>query len=507
MSQIVLTADRSLMSEYGGGIFVGFAACAPRLLDEWLYKKILCPPVPEENGVAKRAPCGVRKMEAALIEQGFDVKVAHPEHLRKVIGPDTKAVGITANDPLGLGPASSTFSSLAGKETYSALFFRKLITDPALRASGAKILVGGPGAWQVAEEKIAVKLGIDCVVVGEGEITGVEMFRRAVEGKDLPRVVHGEVVPLERIPNIRNPTICGLVEIARGCGKGCHFCVPTLQRLRCRPIEQIMEEIKVNLAGGADGALLHAEDTLRYGADGPVPNEERVIKLFSEALKLTPHVWISHFAFSSVAAKPGLVEKITEMLSSADDGFSYLAGQVGIETGSPRIVERHMRGKALPFKPEEWPEVVVEAHKVLADNRWIPCSTLIIGLPGEGPEDTAKTIELLDRIKDYVSLIVPLFMVPLGGLGSERFFQAKDMRPDHWQLMAACLRHDFRWVDALAEDYLSSRGLKGLVIKEGMLRVLKRAIMPYIKLMEEGINPLAGNGGRSGLNIHSADHS
>ncbi|MEM2878220.1 MAG: radical SAM protein [Candidatus Hadarchaeales archaeon] len=494
MSQIVLTADRSLMSEYGGGIFLGFAACAPTLLDEWLYKKILCPSVPKENGIAKRAPCGLRKMEAALLEQGFDVKVAHPEHLDKVIGPDTKVVGITANDPLGLGPASSTFSSIIGRETYSALFFRKLIMDPALRSSGAKVIVGGPGAWQVADEKIAVKMGIDCVVVGEGEITGVEMFRRAVEGKDVPRVVHGEVVPLEKIPNIRNPTVCGLVEIARGCGKGCHFCVPTLKQLRCRPIEKITEEIKINLAGGAEGALLHAEDTLRYGADGLVPNEERVIRLFSEALKLTPHVWISHFAFSSVMANPGLIERITEMIASADEDLSYISGQVGLETGSPRIVEKHMRGKALPFKPEEWPEVVVEAHKVLADNRWVPCCTLIMGLPGETPEDTAKTIELLDRIDDYMSLVVPLFMVPLGGLGNEKFFLAKDMRPDHWQLMAACIRHDFRWVDKLAEDYLGGRGLKGIIFKDGIIRVLKRALKPYLRLMDEGINPFKGNG-------------
>ncbi|MEM2192109.1 MAG: radical SAM protein, partial [Candidatus Hadarchaeales archaeon] len=378
----------------------------------------------------------------------------------------------------GLGPASSTFSSLLGREPYSAVFFRKLITNPILRANGAKIIVGGPGAWQLADERIAAKLGIDCVIVGEGEITGVEMFRRALEGKELPRIVEGEVVPLDKIPAIKNPTICGLVEIARGCGKGCHFCIPTLRQLRCRPIEKIMEEIKVNLSAGAHGALLHAEDTLRYGANGPVPDEEKVLKLFTSALKLTPHVWISHFAFSSVVAKPTLVQKITEMLSSADGNFSYLSGQVGIETGSVRMVKKHMHGKALPFKPEEWPDIVVEAHKILAENRWVPCSTLIMGLPGETPEDTMKTIELLDRIKNYTSLIVPLFFVPIGGLKSERFFGVKDMRPDHWQLIAACLRHDFKWIDKLADDYFRRSWTKRVAIKVGILGIIKRAVKP-----------------------------
>jgi radical SAM superfamily enzyme YgiQ (UPF0313 family) len=484
------------MSQYGGSIFVGFAACAPKLIPDWLYRMIISPPVPENGGIAKFAPCGTRKMEAALIEQGFDVKVAHPDHLHKVVGLETKAIGITANDPLGLGPASSTFSSLVGRETYSALFYRKLITDPILRASGAKIIAGGPGAWQLADERIATKLGIDCVVVGEGEITGVEMFRRAVEGKELPRVVEGEVVPLDKIPVIKNPTICGLVEIARGCGKGCRFCIPTLRQFRCQPIEKIMEEIKVNLSAGAKGALLHAEDMLRYGANGPIPNEEKVIELFSSALKLTPYVWISHFAFSSVASRPSLVQRITEMLSSADEGFTYLAGQVGIETGSVRMVKKHMRGKALPFKPEEWPDVVVEAHKILAENRWIPASTLIIGLPGETPDDTMKTMELLEKIKDYMSLIVPLFFVPIGGLEGERFFGVKDMRPDHWQLIAACLRHDFKWLDKLADDHFRNSRKQKIVIKGVILRAIKRAIKPYLKMMEEGINPIYPNSNR-----------
>jgi radical SAM superfamily enzyme YgiQ (UPF0313 family) len=235
---------------------------------------------------------------------------------------------------------------------------------------------------------------------------------------------------------------------------------------------------------------------LRYGARGPVPNEGKVIELISEALKLTPHVWISHFAFSSVAAKPKLVERITEMLSSAASDFTYLAGQVGIETGSVGMVKKHMAGKALPFRPEEWPEVVVEAHKILAENKWIPCSTLIIGLPGETPADTMRTIELLDRIKDYMSLVVPLFFVPIGGLEGGRFFGVKDMRPDHWQLMAACLRHDLRWVDELAEDYLGGRGLRGVVVKGLLLRIIKRAVKPYLRMMEEGINPFHPSSGR-----------
>ncbi len=491
MSEIVLTADRSLMSDYGGGIFVGFAACAPKLIPEWLYKRLFCSPIPEHDGIPKFAPCGTRKIEAALLEEGFNVTVAHPEHLHKVINEETKAVGITANDPLGWGPASSTFGSLMRKETYTAFYYRKLLANSSFRENGVKVIAGGPGAWQLANERIMAKFGIDCVVVGEGEITAVEMFKRALNGEKLPRLVEGEVVPLERIASIKNPTICGLVEIARGCGRGCKFCIPTLLNYRCRPIKQILDEIKVNLKAGAEGALLHAEDVLRYGAKGVIPDEEKVMKLFREGLKLTDNVWLSHFAFASVMTKPSLIERLTEMLNSKSNGELWISGQVGIETASPRLVREHMRGKVAPFKPEEWPEVVVEAHKLLCDNNWQPCSTLIMGLPKETPGDVMKTVELIERLDEYRSFIVPLFFVPIGALDKKKFFNLKGMLPEHWMLLGACIKHDLKWIGEMADDYFQSRPLQKLFIGKFILNLTKKKLKSYVKQMEQGINPLS----------------
>ena len=83
---IVLTADRTLMSEYGGGIFMGFSACVPKgLIPDRLYFSLFCPPVKvNEDGSVEVAPCGTRKVEATLLDHGFrreDVIAAHPQHL------------------------------------------------------------------------------------------------------------------------------------------------------------------------------------------------------------------------------------------------------------------------------------------------------------------------------------------------------------------------------------------------------------------------------------------
>jgi len=492
--QVVLTADRTLASEYGGSIFVGFAACAPKLLPDFLYRLFLCPPVEAKRGMAVAAPAGTRKMEAALLEAGIDVVVAHPEHLKEVINEETKVVGITSNDPRGLGPASSTFSSLIGRKTFSALFFEQTVQrarEILDSNGGGKLIVGGPGAWQLEDEEVLDKHGVDCVVIGEGEITGVEVTKRALRGEPIPRVVRGEMVPLERIPNIRHRTVGGLVEIARGCGRGCRFCLPNLKFLRSRPLQQILEEVEINLREGSEGVCLHAEDVLRYGAKGPIPDENKVIQLFEQVSRLTPHVGISHFAFASVACKPDLLRKITELLDSRGSEPPWYSGQVGIETASPELVRRHMPGKPLPFRPEEWSEVVVSAHEILAENRWVPCSTLISGLPGETPKDVELTIELVERLREFKSLIVPLFFVPIGQLKGGQFFLKEHMLPEHWKLLAVCTEHNFRWVPKLAEEHLRRRTQR-FFIREFVLRAFERWLREPLKLMKEGIDPTEG---------------
>jgi len=493
MPKIILTADQTMMSEYNNNEFLGFAATFPTVIPEWLFKAVFCPPIKKGNdGRAMFANCGTRKIEALLLVSGFsedDVAVVRPQDLSRFIDKETKVIGVTSNDPLGLGPASTTFSSLLGKETFSAASFRKLVSNPLIRKYNVKIIVGGPGAWQLEDERIRAKMGIDTVVLSEGELVAVELFRKAVGGEPLPAFVHGGVVPLEKIPKIRKPTINGLVEIARGCGRGCKFCNPTMQQFRCHPVEYIVEEAKVNVDAGK-GVLLHAEDVLRYKADGPIPNKEAVIDMFREVLKLTNEVYISHFALASALSKPEMLEELRDMLGLGPK--YWYTGQTGIETGSPRLAEKHLKGKALPYKAEDWPILIKAAHELMSENYWFPCSTLIFGMPGENQEDVRQTRELIEDLRKYKSLIVPLFFVPIGVLGQERFFKPNEMEPEYWKLLAACMEHDFEWAPKLAEDSIGLSGmgyLKGFGLK-AIINTMENKSKKYITLMKEGINPM-----------------
>jgi len=485
---IVLTADRTLMSEYGGGIFLGFSACVPKgLIPDRLYFSLFCPSVDvDKDGSVEAAPCGTRKIEAALLDHGFsteDVIVAHPEHLEKAVGPRTKALGITENDPLGIGPATSTFTEIFSGEAYMAIKFRELLNHPVVKKFKPKIIVGGPGSWQLEDEEIRKQLGIDCVVIGEGEKVAISIFEKALNDEELPSVVHGDVVSEDEIPVIKGATVDGVIEIARGCGRGCDFCIPTLQCYRCLPVKHVLEEVEVNLRAGRQ-PLLHAEDVLRYGAKGIEVNRESVIDLF-RSVKNYPgvnKVGISHFALSSVAAAPDVIEEISDILDAT--GERWVSGQTGIETGSPQLMKRHMKGKCKPFTPEEWPDVVIEAFEILSENNWVPCSTLILGLPGETEKDLQLTISLVKKLRPFKSLIVPLFLVAIGGLRNRcSSFTLDQMTREHSELLLECWKHNLEWMPTLFKEW-SKVSIKNKVARLGLSKVFSYGIKATEKMIQ-----------------------
>ena len=71
-----------------------------------------------------------------------------------------------------------------------------------------------------------------------------------------------------------------------------------------------------------------------------------------------------------------------------------------------------------------------------------------MGLKDETPDDTIKTIELVDRLKDYPSLILPLFFVPLSVL-KDRPFLAGMATQEQLDILAACGKHTSKWAKKL----------------------------------------------------------
>lgn len=467
--KIVLTASATEMSDFYNNPFVAFAGgFAKGPVPLWFVRKNLYPPVERNSdGRAKYAPYGLRKVEALLLENGFDetdVAVVHPFDLDAFVGYETKIVGISSMDPTGMGYVSKTYSSLVGGgESMNAIEFRELMKHRSIKKYKPRVVVGGFGAWQLKRKEVAESYGVDCVVMGEGEAVVNEVFSKAVKGEPLPRVVRvGKSSDNEHVPIIRHAAIHGCVEISRGCGRNCKFCTPTMQRKRDVPLDKILKEVQITAKDGGSRITLVTEDLFLYGAKDErfIPDKEAVVKLV-ESVSSCPGVEAiqpAHMSLAPVVCDPGMVREVAEILVEYN-WYSYgskriVTSETGIETGSVRLLRKYMAGKMLPFQPEQWREVVAEAFGILNDNDWFPLATLIIGLPDENERDVIETLELMDDLKGYRAFYVPLFFVPLEDclLMNNSGAELDSLTRARWEFLARCWEYNVRiWRDTFLE--------------------------------------------------------
>ncbi len=513
--KIVLTSDRTLMSDYRGISLATFFGCAPaidpnrsksdfwyKILKQQVTPKILfdfiCNSSPHINGVAKFAPYGLRKVEAGLLRDGFkreDVVVAHPDHIEKFIGPETEVIGTHEMDPLGMGPVTMTFTYGRKQMSYDEFYCRDLHRriDAAKKKNGsnAKVVVGGSGTWQYNydPEKIN-EYGLYALLEGElggiapeidghagrffkylmnGEFENMDPFRKRsdfkVNIKEFKRgdkTLHGRFVnfwdrpDIDQIPDIVEPSMHGMIEVMRGCGRGCKFCDVTLRSLRYYPPEKVKREIEVNIKkGGSKSAWVHSDDIFVYGMDPTVtkqmePNREAIEELFTAIMSTgVSHTNPTHGTLAGAIADEKLLPSISKIVKTGPDNFIGI--QCGLETGSTRLIKKYADRKLAPYQPEEWHWVVKEAVKTMNENYWIPAFTLIMGLDNdETPEDAWETIELLSELEkeqpEAMFTVTPLTFVPIGLLEKSEFFDiGHEMSPAQLGVLYKTWQHNFKY--------------------------------------------------------------
>lgn len=493
--QIVLTTDRTMMSNHHGREFLGFLATGPALgIPEKLWLWLSAPKVKvDDEGKPIEAPYGMRKVEAKLLEAGFKAAIIDPDHLHKQLD-SMKILMLGHHDYFAYGPPSSEWWMITEKEPINRVSFKKLMESPAIRKAkekGVKIIAGGPGAWQwLWEVELWKKWGIDLVIDGEVEKIIVDIVEKALNNEPLPDYIYVgpyDSPDIEEIPVIKGASVNGLVEIMRGCPRGCRFCPVTLRPLKFMPLDRIRKEIEVNLKAGVEGVLFHSEDVFLYYADGVKPNPKAIIKLHKltrELIGEKPICW-SHLTLSTIKyaeEKFKLVSKLMNEIILCEEQ-EFLGVQVGIETGSPRLAKVVMPGKAAPYPPEKWPEIVEDAFTIMHENYIIPAATIILGIPGENVDDIVKTAELLDRLRPYRSLIIPMFFVPMGVLKHRDWFRKKQIKPEHVDILIKTLNHSMYW----AEEMIGKFYLKG--ITKLPVRLLLKLFIMYIKHKVEKLKP------------------
>ena len=540
--KIVLTADRTLMSHYRGVSLATFFGCAPALdphrkkSDFW-YKilgrqvtpKILfdfiCNPIPHTNGVANYAPYGLRKVEAGLLRDGFkreEVVVAHPDYIEKFIGPETQVIGTYEMDPLGMGPVTMTFTygrkQTSYDEFYCSDLHKKINAAKKKNGSNAKVIAGGSGTWQYNydPEKIQ-EYGLYAILEGElggiapeidghagrffnylidGQFDNMDPFRKRsdfkVNIKEFKRgdkTIHGRFVnfwdrpDMDDIPNIIEPSMNGMVEVMRGCGRGCKFCDVTLRSLRYYPPEKVKKEIEVNMKkSGAKSAWVHSDDIFVYGMDPRTtkqmePNREAIEELFKAIMSTgIERANPTHGTLAGAVADEKLIPSISKIIKTGPNNYAGI--QCGLETGSIRLIEKYADRKLAPYQPEEWHWLVKEAVKTLNENYWVPAFTLIMGLDNdETPEDSWETIRLISELEreqpDAMFTVTPLTFVPIGLLEKSEFFDiGNEMNAAQLGVMYKTWQHNFKYG---IKKFMTKTAKNGS-LKSGVFNLIARTL-------------------------------
>jgi len=456
---IVLTGSATDMSDFKLNPFRAFTGGFPTgIVPRILLRKHWYPPVPNNgDGTAKCAPYGIRKIEALLIREfgAQNVAVVHPDNLKKVVGPKTKVIGISSMEPAGTGFVSRTYTSFVGfgGESVATAEFRDLIKKPILRKWGAKIILGGSGAWQIHKAKLQRKYEINCIVMGQGEKIALKVFSMALNGEELPQVVETESPNPEEIPCIVHPSIFGTVEVTRGCGRGCKFCSPTLRKRYSFPLEHILKEVELNAKNGTKMILLASEDIFLYQSKGKfLPNREAIVTLIKSIADVpgVKYIQPAHASLAPVVYDPKIVEEIGPILLEKSrwvtNGNRHSSVEIGIETGSIRLMNEHMKGKMLPYKPKEWHDIVTKGIEIMNENRIWPLATLITGLPSETEKDTIGSLELLDKLRHSKIFYVPLLFTSEEDcmLREARHMDLKHLTPLQWELIATCWERNIK---------------------------------------------------------------
>lgn len=470
--KIVLTADQGSFTDFSGASALGYVACMPyRLVPRLFMERFFTPKIEHYKDYrAVVAPYALRKVEAALVYHGYsedEVAVVPPYVIRKAIDSNTKIVGLSAHDPFGLNPVSYKLSMLfGGGPTWTAKFFEELGEEIARlkRIYNFKVIVGGPGAWEVQRNKPD---WVDTVFLGHAELDFPILVDKIIQGENPPPFIIGKDPKADQIPPIINPARLGEVQVTRGCPRGCWFCSITPETFMSIPLETIKKEVELNLKAGCQDIDFITDDIMLYGSSKLRVNHEALVKLFGEVNKMGVNkISFAHISSPPVKESPKTIKAISELANYSQ--YNGNAPVVGLETGSEKIFNKYMYAKAFPWKAKDWKDLTIETTGILNENYIYPCYTMTIGYPEETDEDVQQSINLVQSIIDHdlIAWIFPLPVIPMGTtrIRKNPFPDVKRMPSLYWDLLYMSWKYSLKTTRRLIP--VLTKGMRNKIIEK-----------------------------------------
>lgn len=479
---VVLVADRTLSASYKI-LFEGiFATMQTTQVPEIAMSKFVAPKIAtDKQGRAVAVPLGLRRVESALLEytglDSGDIVCTTPEGLEKVLGPWVKVVGVSSSDPLGKGMSNTTTTSFWDGELYTKYWTRKMLEriGEAKERYGFKVVGGGAGAWQWDryEDATATKT-IDVVFEGYFENLGPQLFTDLIDGKETESYICETGTCMDNIRASAGASMLGIVELSRGCGRGCNFCTMAAKKMEHLPVGTIISDLETNVAAGIRTVVSGSEDFFRYGAKGITPEFDKLHGLLTEMQKVRglSFMQIDHGNVTSVMQMTDEQLREIRRLLTWKEKSDYLWVNMGVESANGQLVAANCPGKVAPCQPEDWDEVVRETVDRMVANGFFPVISLVLGLPGETGADVEQTLRLVKFLEKRKAVVFPIFYEPLSAdeIAAGANFTREKMRAEHLELYRTCYEMNFKRVPLLFWDNQRAGGVPW--IKRALMRAL-----------------------------------
>jgi len=298
-----------------------------------------------------------------------------------------------------------------GMACYTPLapFIYELVADIRTQNPTLPIILGGPHPTLYTEH-VQKNSGADYVLVGEAELTVIDVVENAMR-EEVPKIVQAkEIVNLDDLPLPDYTTFYMYEEIrgysimtSKGCPNKCNFCaVVSLDygRWRLRKVEDCIKELEIAKKTISPHLYIGVID------DNPTVHKER----FNEFLRQYIEKVKSPLFVTNTRAD-GITDEFIELLKKC--GCSSIA--IGVEHAHPEVFKLIDKGETI--------ETIENACRLIKKHNFGLILTFIIGLPGDNLERTKASIEFCKKVKaDGVSLNMA---VPYKGTTARDWFDER----------------------------------------------------------------------------------
>lgn len=290
------------------------------------------------------------------------------------------------------------------------------------RKTDVLLIAGGP--HPSGDPFGTLKMGVDVVVVGEGEATLPTLLVRFFSGEGFEDIkglslfdgegnylFTGRPAPIDLSdypPFAPKHKRFSPIEISRGCPWGCKFCqTPFFMggKMRHRSIESIVKYAKIAKDSGLRDLRFITPVSFAYGsADGRTVNIDALEALLEAVSTIfgKKHVYFGTFP-SEVRPESVTMDALALIKKyCANDNII-----IGAQSGSDLMLRSIHRGHGA--------REVIKATRLIIEAGFVANVDFIFGLPGETPEDIQSTLDLIQVLTNMGARIHGHAFMPLVG--------------------------------------------------------------------------------------------